>query len=489
MKPYSKYKLLLLLLVYAVSSTSNAHVTETAQLPKPVTDSDFYDNGQYSQAQIRLGQLLFFDRILSGNKNIACATCHHPRFGTSDGVSLSLGEGAVGLAQERHTVPTDPVSDRVPRNASALFFLGAKQFSRLFHDGRVEKDPNVKWSGGYWTPARQQLPQGLINVLAVQAMFPVLSHVEMAGQKGENDIATAGSLREFTRVWQLLALRLQNIPEYVRLFKEAFVHIKHKQDISFVDAANAIAVFETVAFRADNSPFDMLLKTANRDVLPLSAQRGMDLFYGRANCASCHSGKFLTDQSFHAIAMPQIGPGKNDGWDSSYWQATGYFKRVEDHGRGRVTFREEDNYKFRTPSLRNVALTGPWGHAGTFQTLEEVIRHHATPVESLNRYRVAANVLPEINHVVEKTASGSRLIYQAINPVRLMDYRKHEFWVQMNEQLRNQIENANELQPVFLTDLDIQDLVAFLNTLTDPVSKDVERWIPGYVPSGLPVDR
>jgi len=489
MKPYSKYRLLLLLFVTAVPVISNAHVTEISLLPEPVVDSDFYDNGKYPQAQIKLGQLLFFDRILSGNKNIACATCHHPRFGTSDGVSLSFGEGAVGLAQKRHTVSSYPVSDRVPRNASALYFLGAKQFNRLFHDGRVEKDTSLSWSSGYWTPARQQLPNGLNNVLAVQAMFPVTSLVEMAGQKGENDIANAASLREFNRVWQLLALRLQSIPEYVRLFKEAFPHIKRKQDIHFVDAANAIAAFETVAFRADNSLFDEFLKTGNHNLLPPAALRGMKLFYGRANCSTCHSGKFFTDQSFHAIAMPQIGPGKNDGWDSSFWQATGYFKRVEDHGRGRVTFREEDNYKFRTPSLRNVTLTGPWGHAGSYQALEDVVRHHAAPVESLNRYQVAEIILPEMQHIVEKVARGSRLIYQEINPYRLTDYRKHETWIQMNPELRQRIANANELQAVSLTDLDIQDLVAFLNVLTDPASQDADRWVPGRVPSGLIVDR
>ncbi len=491
MKQNTFLKLLLLLLgpALSVAGTSSASLIDRSLLPEPVIDSDFYNNGQFPEAQIVLGQKLFFDRILSGNKNISCATCHHPKHGTSDGVSLSLGEGAVGLARKRHTVADFPVSERVPRNSPALFFLGARQFARLFHDGRVEKDDSLAWSSGYWTPARDQLPDGLHNVLAVQAMFPMTSPVEMAGQKGENEIANAASLREFNRAWDELAARLQNIPEYVHLFKKAYPHIRKKQDIRMVDAANAIAAFETVAFRADNSPFDAFLKTGNPNVFSLQAQRGMLLFYGSARCASCHSGKFQTDQSFHAIAMPQIGPGKNDGWDQSFWQATGYFKRLEDHGRGRVTLKEEDNYKFRTPSLRNVALTGPWGHAGAFQSLEDVIKHHASPVHSLNNYQLADHVLPAANHIVEATGTGSRLIYQAINPGRILDYRKHETWVLMNTALRQRIANANELRPVDLSSSDIGDLVAFLHTLTDTTSHITDKWIPDNVPSGLPVDK
>ena len=118
------------------------------------------------------------------------------------------------------------------------------------------------------------------------------------------------------------------------------------------------------------------------------ARRGMALFYGRANCSSCHEGPFQTDHRYHAIAMPQIGPGKADGRDPSYWNETGINAVLEDFGRGRVTVRPADNYKFRTPSLRNVATTGPWSHAGAYDSLEAVVRHHLDPVAPLHAYEL-----------------------------------------------------------------------------------------------------
>ena len=332
-----------------MSDRAGALVSDPASTIEPVRDADFYDDGRVDQAKAGLGRLLFFDPILSGNRNISCATCHHPRLGTSDRLSLSLGEGASGLGEERRITRREPVLGRVPRNAQALYFLGARKFRHMFHDGRVEVDTHRNWESGFWSPAREQLPAGLDNVLAAQAMFPVLSDVEMAGHKGENDVATAAAADRLAGpdgAWALLARRLQAIPEYVPLFRRAFADIHERGDITFVHAANAIAAFEAGAFRADDSPFDRYLRTRNPAVLAPAAQRGMKLFFGKARCSGCHSGKFLTDQKFHAIATPQVGPGKNDGWDRSYWRATGFSSRVEDLGRYRVTRRPEDKYRF-----------------------------------------------------------------------------------------------------------------------------------------------
>ena len=474
-----------------VATAASPVATDPATGIAPVEDSDFYRNGRFSQDQVELGRLLFFDKILSGNKNIACASCHHPTLGTSDAVALSFGEGAVGLGRQRRPTADRPLLGRVPRNAQALYFLGAREFARLFHDGRLEADATLDWQSGFWSPAREQLPPGLDNVLAAQAMFPVLSPIEMAGHKGENEIATAVALDRLDGpdgAWALIARRLQAIPTYVALFKRAFPEIAHAEDITFVQAANAIAAFETVAFRPDDSPFDRYLETRDPEVLTPAARRGLTLFYGEAGCASCHSGKFQTDQDFHAIAMPQIGPGKNDGWDQSYWRASGFMARLEDQGRGRVTSRPEDRYRFRTPSLRNVALSGPWGHDGAYGTLEEVVRHHLDPLGGLERYRVASAGLAPLPHVLERTGQGSRLIYRPVNPARLADYQRRDAWVQGNESLRSAIAAANELAPVALSDGEVRDLVAFLEALTDPRSRDRRDLIPARVPSGLAVD-
>lgn len=456
----------------------------------PVADSDYYDNGAPDTAKVELGRLLFFDKVLSGNRNIACATCHHPKHSSSDGVSLTLGEGGSGLGPDRKAGKDQPVFGRLPRNSQSLFNLGAREYVSMFHDGRVEVDSNDTWPSGFWSPAREQLPAGLDSVLAAQAMFPVLSHVEMAGHKGENEVADAIALDHLGGVdgaWDRLAARLRRIPKYVSLFRAAFDDVTIADDITFVHAANSIAAFEATAFRADRSPFDEYLRTGNDGVLTPKARAGMAVFYGKGGCGGCHAGPFQTDQQFHAIAMPQIGPGKGDGADPSYWMETGFPVRLEDRGRYRETFDTQDLYRFRTPSLRNVELTGPWGHAGTYASLETVIRHHLDPVASLEAYSIDEAVLAKPEAVIEKSGSGSSLRFDPVNPKRLTDYRKRDGWVQSNARLRGEIAAANELPARTLTDDEVDQLIAFLHALTDPSSRNRTDLVPETVPSGLPV--
>ena len=109
--------------------------------------SQAYDNSDrpgfstHDYDAVELGWLLFYDPILSGNRNISCGTCHHPKFGTADGVALSLGEGGIGLGPERIADPANMPEQLIPRNAPALFNLGAEEFQVMFHDGRLEADP------------------------------------------------------------------------------------------------------------------------------------------------------------------------------------------------------------------------------------------------------------------------------------------------------------------------------------------------------------
>lgn len=485
--------LLTALNVIAVSIFSTADKVEhLAGLPAAVVDADYRETATPEKRD--LGRLLFFDKILSGNKNIACATCHHPDFATSDGVALGLGEGPEGLGPERQPGNTkaSAVYGRVPRNSPGLFNLGAHQFGKMFHDGRVEIDTNGYYEGGFITPAKWKLPNGLENVLAAQAMFPVTSPIEMAGQKGENPIADQRSLNNVAGpggVWELLAQRLQQIPEYVERFKAAFPdRVTEAGNITYVLAANAIAAFEGEAFRADDSPFDGYLRGSDAS-LSNAQQRGMELFYGTAECSSCHAGKFLTDNEFHAIAMPQIGPGKGDGSDADYWRRSGERAFLEDFGRGHVTVRPEDEFKFRTPSLRNVALTGPWGHDGAYEDLEDVVRHHLDPAGSLQRYVPDENALPRLDRILEQTARGSRWSQGWLTSRRARGFLMRDTWVQQHPKLRARIAAANELQRMDLTDRQVADLVAFLGSLTDASSNDLSHIVPRRVPSGLPVDK
>ena len=149
-------------------------------------------------------------------------------------------------------VAADAVVERVPRNAPPVFNLGAREFTRLFHDGRVELDASQP--GGVRSPAGPVLPAGLDNVLAVQAMFPVTSGTEMAGQAGENPIADAAAAGDLVSVWSQLAERLQNIDGYVTQFIDVYDDVSQADDITYVHAANAIAAFEAFNWRADNSP-------------------------------------------------------------------------------------------------------------------------------------------------------------------------------------------------------------------------------------------
>lgn len=451
-------------------------------LPKAMSDADFLYNGAPSEALFELGQMLFFDPILSGNRNISCGTCHDPAHGTSDGVALSIGEGGVGFGPARRT--QDGVTSRIPRNAQALWNIGALEYRTMFHDGRLQTDPAKTFESGFWSPAREDLPAGLNSLLAAQAMFPVLSPSEMAGQKGENPVATAVAEDRLGDAWDLLAARLTAIPDYVALFNAAFPDAAGRAQISYVEVAEALAAFQTVAFRSDDSPFDRYLAG---DILALDAQArvGLAVFFGKAGCASCHSGALLSDHEFHAIAVPQIGPGKGHGADTTYWRASGFKDRLEDEGRYRVTFENDDLFAFRTPSLRNVALTGPWGHTGAFDDLEAMVRHHLDSVASLGAYDPASVELPRLSNVIEPVGQGSTLSFPPLNPSRRDAFDLRDTWVQRSDRLRRRIADANDLPAQMLGDDDVNALLAFLESLTDPTAVDRRHLVPRSVPSGL----
>ena len=160
---------------------------------------------------------------------------------------------------------------------------------------------------GFRSPAGNNLPAGLDNVLAVQAMFPVQSAAEMAGSPGSNPVADAaavGNLAGANGAWELLAQRLRDVPEYVQMFELAYSgEITSNGNITLVHAANAIAAFEAATWRADNSPFDKFLRGNKRALTP-QQMSGMKIFYGKENCMSCNSGVFQTDQDFHNLCVP-----------------------------------------------------------------------------------------------------------------------------------------------------------------------------------------
>ncbi|WP_298863004.1 cytochrome c peroxidase [uncultured Sulfitobacter sp.] len=409
-------------------------------LPAPIEDADFH---QFPPELVELGRDLFFDPILSGNKNIACATCHHPSLGTSDAMSLSVGEGGVGLGESRRVDMGNAPKARIPRNAPALFNLGAKEYTVMFHDGRTAKDRHAMF--GIRMPEGRTLERPVVSALAAQNILPILSPDEMSGHPGENDVADAVAAERIMGdggAWDLLAQRIDSITEYQQRFDALGT-----SEIHITDIGTALSAFIGSEFRATDSPFDRYLR--GEDGMSEEQLAGMDLFYGKARCSTCHSGAFQTDHNFHAIGLPQIGPGKDD--------------YASDAGRGMITGEPEDMYRFRTPTLRNISMTGPYGHNGAYANLEDIVRHHLDAVKGLASYDRSKAVLAK-----DMTADDWKAMDDFDEVMRIAE--------------------AIEISDVALVEDEIAKIMSFLGALTDKDAGKRGLGTPNSVPSGLPLD-
>ena len=414
-----------------------------------VTPDHFVDvNGTAAE----LGRLLFYDPLISGNRNISCGTCHHHDLASADGVSLGIGQGGVGIGIER-TAPDGPgrILRRMPRNSPALFNLGAKEVRLLFHDGRISVDD--VFGNGFNTPAEEFLPHGLGSLLAAQSLFPLVGEIEMGGSPEQNEVAAAVNER-IDYGWPLIVGRIRGIAGYEPLFVRAFGDVDSMQDISIVHVANALGDFVASEWRSFDSPFDRFLAGETGALSP-AQKSGMDLFFGKAGCHACHNGPFLTDQDFHALAIPPLGPGRTRRFDLI----------ARDVGRVGESDRIEDAYRFRTPALRNVALTAPYGHSGAYSDLEGVVRHHLDPLRGLDgwdRNQVLLADVPWLNGT---------------------DFPVHDDRLEL-ARLRGRV----DIDPVALNDREVDEIVAFLHSLTGGESVKGRLGRPEAVPSGLPVD-
>jgi cytochrome c peroxidase len=411
-------------------------------LPSPVSDDDFH---QFPPELIELGRDLFYDPILSGNKNIACATCHHPTLGTSDAMSLSVGEGGIGLGVNRRVNAGNAPKGRIPRNAPALFNLGAREFSVMFHDGRTAQDRHAMF--GIRMPDGHTLERPMPSALAAQNILPILSPDEMSGHPGENAIADAVAAEHILGpdgAWDILAKRVEGIAEYRNRFAALGTTGLHITDIG-----TALSAFIGSEFRATDSPFDQYLM--GEQSMSKAQLDGLDLFYGKARCSTCHTGAFQTDHDFHAIGLPQLGPGKNA--HAAY----------ADTGHGMVSGVPDDMYRFRTPTLRNVTQSGPYGHNGAYADLEDVVRHHLNAVQGLANYDRSKSILSD--------------------DVTVKDWEAMD---DFEEVMR--IAEAIEISDVALEKIEIDKIMAFLRALTDENAGKRGLGIPLSVPSGLPLD-
>ena len=393
-------------------------------------------------ALVALGQALFFDKELSGNRDVACATCHSPSTAMGDGQSLAVGTGGSGVGPAR---VLGPGRAYVPRNAPTLL-NAALGLPYAFWDGRI-----TGFGGVFQTPAGTALPAGLPNILAAQAMFPVANRREMRGEAGDTDVlGKANELAQYadtqwTEIWRAVMLRLLAIPAYAAKFNAAFPGIPQSQ-LGFQHAATAIAAFETAALTRTDSPFDRYLKRDDQ-AMAAEAKRGALLFFGKATCSSCHNGPQLGAGSFVDVGVPQLGPGVGA-------------ELPRDLGRGALPDNEFYRFAFRVAPLRNVELTAPYFHDGAFPTLEAVVRHYNDVPTSLTGFDTS-QLAPDVRPTYHGDAGTVAAVLQQL------DFRLQ--------------------QPLKLTGTERAELVAFLKSLTDPAARNLSALVPATVPSGLPV--
>ncbi len=276
--------------------------------------------------KVALGRKLFFDRRLSRNDTISCGMCHVPEQG------FTVREMATAVGIEGHTVR---------RNAPTIY--NAAYAARLFHDGRAAS-------------------------LEQQVWVPLLAHNEMDGASAD-----------------AVVRKIQALPDYDGLFEAAF----GERGAAKETIGMALATYERTLISA-NSRFDRWRFGKDGGAMSAAAQRGFQLFTGQAGCVHCHTigadDALFADQEFHntgvgyrqAMAKPaarqllQIAPGTSVTFDPDV-VADASEPVPSDLGRYEITAQPGDRWKYKTPGLRNVALTAPYMHDGSLATLRAVV--------------------------------------------------------------------------------------------------------------------
>jgi cytochrome c peroxidase len=281
------------------------------------------DNPQ-STEKIELGRLLFNDSRFSADGTVSCASCHHPGKAFTDGLPVAKGiKGQTGT-----------------RNAPTV--VNAAFYETLFLDGRA-------------------------NSLEDQALGPFVNAIEH-GLESHQAIVDV----------------VQHDSTYNQQFKNVFSI--QASDITIDHVVKAIASYERTLISGD-SPFDRYLFGRDHSTLSTSAERGLGIFKRKGNCVTCHeiswNNALFTDNRFYNIGVgfKHLAPSLDDliafvnqGKNQDDFPLTA-LQRSE-LGRFNVTKNLADMGKFKTPTLRNIAITAPYMHDGSMKTLEEVIEHY-----------------------------------------------------------------------------------------------------------------
>jgi cytochrome c peroxidase len=289
---------------------------------QPLPEAPHSTSNHYSEEKIKLGKLLFYDPILSGEKNISCATCHHPSLAYADGIDLSIGAGGIGLGELRTSAPGRTT---MIRNSPTIVNTVFNGLTNTKQDLAQILPPMT------WTAIRR--------TLEAQTFGPIQNSLIMRG----NALDASTALDSITK-------RIRRIQEYVTLFDQAFG--SSENNVTTENLGKAIAAFEQ-SLISNNSAYDRYV-SGDLEALTLSQKNGMLLFFGKANCATCHSGPMFSDFSLY-----NLGVTDNEKLTSLDLGVSG--KRL-----------------FRTPSLRNVSLTAPYMHNGTISSLKDVLEFYNT---------------------------------------------------------------------------------------------------------------
>ena len=425
--------------------------------------------------KVHLGKKLFFSKHLSLEMDTACVSCHHPYLGGGDALSLPIGVEAVdpdlvGPGREHKDTGYSYYDGgpTVPRNAPSTFNMALFDATQ-FWDARIESITPIEGEngskGGILIPDTSDYeriiwePEDTANLPSAQANFPIISPQEMRSFHHE-ELTSKSDVREY------LVNRLRGsegnedlnetaVEAWLQAFREGFQDPDGDAEtlITRKNITDAIGEYERSQLFVNNAWNRYL--NGETDAISEKAKKGAILFFtdyegGGANCIACHSGDLFSDEKTHVMAVPQIGRGKN------------YDGTTEDYGRSNITLNEEDTYKFRTPSLLNVEVTGPWGHDGAFVTLEAMVRHMLKP-ETAENYDTGSLTQKGISVQCKETDINTRHALEKLQQNRELGISPH--------------------RSVDFDDRQVEQIVEFLKTLTDPCVKEkscLDRWMPDY---------
>ncbi|MBM3990292.1 MAG: hypothetical protein FJ298_04710 [Planctomycetes bacterium] len=320
--------------------------------PRPNPTNRFADDARAA----RLGQRLFFDARFSANGSVSCASCHAPDLGFADGKSLSTGLG------------------RTTRHSPSLWNVAQQRW--LFWDGRADS---------LWAQAVQPLE----NPKEMGFDRVSLGHALRGDAELEREYEELfGALPDVT-TWPAHAAPSEDGSELAAAWQRMDPQAQRAASRVAANFGKALEAYERRLQRGD-APFDRFVAGAAQ-ALSESARRGWKLFAGRGNCRSCHAGPAFTDGEFHNIGIPPLAGGKADdparyaGIDlvrADPFNARGEFSDAREDERAlelETLERSPQNFgEYRTPSLRNVALTAPYMHQGQLKTLAEVVNFYST---------------------------------------------------------------------------------------------------------------